>query len=54
MGLNEKQKTPSCRRGQDGDGAKQEAESPHATTRTKKEEKERMRLVQGLTEPYRI
>ena len=54
MGLNEKQKAPNCRRVQDGDGAEQEAESPHASTKAKKEEKERIRLVEGLTEPYRI
>ena len=54
MGLNEKQKTPELPQGQDGDGAEQEAESPRAATKAKKEEKERMRLVEGLTEPCRI
>ena len=54
MGLNEKQKAPNCRRGQDGDRVEREAESPRAATKAKKEEKERMRLVEGLTEPYRI
>ena len=54
MGLNEKQKALNCRKGQDGDGAEREAESPRAATKAKKEERERMRLVEGLTEPYRI
>ena len=54
MGLNKKQKAPNCRRGQDGDGVEREAESPCAATKAKKEENERMRLVEGLTEPCRI
>ena len=54
MGLNEKQKALNYRRGQDGDGAEREAESPRDATKAKKEEKERMRLVEGLTEPCRI
>ena len=54
MGLNEKQKAPNYRKGQDGDGAEQETESPRAATKAKKEEKERMRLAEGLTESCRI
>ena len=54
MGLNEKQKAPKCRRGQDGDGAEREAKSPRTATKAKKEGKERMRLVEGLTKPYKI
>ena len=54
MGLNEKQKASNYHRGQDGDGVEREAESPHAATKTKKEGNERMRLVEGWTEPCRI
>ena len=54
MGLNKKQKAPNCSRAQDGDGAERKAESPRATTGAKKEENERMRLVENLTEPCRI
>ena len=54
MGLNEKQKAPNCRRGQDGDGAEREAKSPRTATKAKKEENERMRLAEGMTEPCRI
>ena len=48
----------SCRRGQKeeegGDGAEREAESPRATTEAKKEEKERMRLVESLSNPCKV
>ena len=54
MGLNEKQTASGLPQGQDGDGAEREAESPRAATKAKKEENERMRLVEGLTEPYKI
>ena len=54
MGLNEKQTASGLPQGQDGDGSEREAESPRVSTKDKKEEKERMRLVEGLTEPYRI
>ena len=47
-------KPPYCRIGQDGDGAEREAESPHAAMEAKKEEKERMRLVESLSDPCRI
>ena len=47
-------KPPYCRRGQDGDGAEREAESPRSTTTAKKEENERMRLVENLINPCRI
>ena len=48
----------SCRRGQKGeeggDGTKREAESPRGATGAKKEEKERMRLVESLSDLCRI
>ena len=44
----------SCYRGQDCDGAEREAESPRAATEAKKEENERMRLVESLGDPCRI
>ena len=54
MLLNEKQTTSGLPLGQDGDGAEREAESPRAATKDKKYENESMRLVEGLTEPWRI
>ena len=48
----------SCRRGQKGeeggDGAEREAESPRNATEAKKEENERIRLVENLSDPCRI
>ena len=54
MELNKKKKAPNFRRGQDGDGAEREAKSPRVATKAKKEENERIRLVEGLTKLCRI
>ena len=54
MGPNEKQKASCCCKGQDGDGAEREVESPRAAVEAKKEEKKRMMLVESLSDPYMI